>query len=68
VGVDAMKVYVGVDVEFYAFLTLALVGGEWSASHPGHFIPGIHWIWGWVDLGAGLDVVEKRKFVTLPGL
>jgi hypothetical protein len=28
VGVDAMKVYVGVDVEFYAFLTLALVGGE----------------------------------------
>jgi len=34
-------------------LTLALDGGDWSASHPGHFIPGkrapcTHWIGGWV--------------------
>jgi hypothetical protein len=31
-------------------------------------IPGTHWIGGWVDLRAGLDDVEKRKFLTLPGL
>jgi hypothetical protein len=42
------------------FLTLPLVGGEWSASRPGRFTPGTHWI--------GLDDVEKRKFFTLPGL
>jgi hypothetical protein len=28
----------------------------------------IHWIGGWVDPRAGLDDVEKRKFLTLPGL
>jgi hypothetical protein len=30
--------------------------------------PGAHWIGGWVDLKAGLDDLEKRKFLTLPGL
>jgi hypothetical protein len=30
--------------------------------------PGTHWIGGWVDLRAGLDDLEKRKFLTLPGL
>jgi hypothetical protein len=29
--------------------------------------PGTHWIGGWVDSRAGLDDVEKRKFLTLPG-
>jgi hypothetical protein len=29
-----MKTYVGVDVQIHIFLTLALVGGEWSASRP----------------------------------
>jgi hypothetical protein len=28
---------------------------------------GTHWIGGWVDLRAGLDDVEKRKFLTLTG-
>jgi hypothetical protein len=42
---------------------LALDGGEWSASRPGHFTigeidPGIHWIVGWVGPRAGLDTVE----------
>jgi hypothetical protein len=42
-----MKAYVGVDV------TLALVGGEWSASHTGPFtlrerVPSTHWNAGWV--------------------
>jgi hypothetical protein len=27
-----------------------------------------HWIEGWVDHRAGLDDVEKRKLLTLPGL
>jgi hypothetical protein len=56
----------------HIFLTSALVGGEWPASRPCHFIPGerapgTHWIGGWVGPRAGLDD-EKRKFLTLPGL
>jgi hypothetical protein len=63
----------GVDVQIHIYLTSALVGGEWSISRPGRFTPGerapvTHWIKGWVDLGAGLDDLEKRKFLTLPGL
>jgi hypothetical protein len=55
------------------FLDLGIVGGEWSTSRPGRFIPverapGTHWIGGWMDLRAGLDDLEKRKFLTLPGL
>jgi hypothetical protein len=30
--------------------------------------PGTHWIRGWVDPRAVLDAVEKRKYLTLPGL
>jgi hypothetical protein len=52
---------------------MALAGGEWSASRPCHFTPrekapGTHWIGGWVGPRAGLDDLEKRKFLTLPGL
>jgi hypothetical protein len=68
-----MKAYEGVDVLTHIFLTSALVGGEWSASRPGRFIhgeraPGTYWIGGWVNPGAGLDNVEKRELLTLPGL
>jgi hypothetical protein len=49
-----------VDVQLHVFLTSAL-GGEWSALSPGLFNPGTHWIGGWVDPGAGLDAVTKRK-------
>jgi hypothetical protein len=54
-------------------LTSALVGGEWPTSRHGRFtpgerVPGTHWIGGWVDLRAGLDDLEKRKFLTLSGL
>jgi hypothetical protein len=57
----------------HIFLTLSLVGGEWSTSRPGRFTPGerapgTHWIGGWVDLRAGLDDLEERKFLTPPGL
>jgi hypothetical protein len=62
-----MKTYGGVDVQIHVFLTLALVGGEWSASRPGRFTPeervsGTHWIRGWVGPRAGLGNMEKRKF------
>jgi hypothetical protein len=63
-----MKTYGRVQVYINVFLTSALVGGEWSASRPGRFTPGTHWIGGWVGRTAGLDDVEKRKFLTLPGL
>jgi hypothetical protein len=68
-----MKAYGGVDVSINIFLTLALAGGEWSASRPGRFtpaerVPGTHWIGSWVDPRASLDDVEKRKFLTVPGL
>jgi hypothetical protein len=68
-----MKAYGGVDVKFHIFLTSALVGVEWSASRPCRFTPrerapGTHWIEDWVGPRAGLDAVERRKFLTLPGL
>jgi hypothetical protein len=39
-----------------------------AALPPGEIVPGTHWIGGWVDPRTGLDDVEKRKFLTLPGL
>jgi hypothetical protein len=67
-----MKAYGGVDVYIHIFLTSALDGDEWSASHPGRFtpkeiVPGSHWIGGWVGPRSGLENVE-RKFLTLSGL
>jgi hypothetical protein len=57
----------------HIFLTWALAGGECSALRPGRCtpgerVPGTHWIGGWVDPKAGLDGLEKRKFLTLLGL
>jgi hypothetical protein len=47
----------------------ALAGGEKSASCTSCFTPmerapGTYWIGGWVDARAGLDNVERRKFLT----
>jgi hypothetical protein len=47
-------------------MTMALDGGEWSASHPRCFTPrerapSTHWIGQWVGPRAGLDEMEKRK-------
>jgi hypothetical protein len=36
--------------------------------HPRERAPGTHCIGGWVDPRAGLDDMENRKFLTLPGL
>jgi hypothetical protein len=60
-------------VQTHVFLNSALDGGEWSASRPdrftpGEIAPGTHWIGGWVGPRAGLDDMEKWKFLTLPGL
>jgi hypothetical protein len=62
-----------VAVQIHIFLPSALGGVEWSTTRPGRFTPGerapcTHWIGGWVDLRAGLDNLEKRKFLTLPRL
>jgi hypothetical protein len=62
-----MKAYGEVDVEIHIFLTSALVEDGWSVSRlgrftPGERAPGTHW----VGPRAGLDDVEKRKFLTLP--
>jgi len=50
-------------------LTLALDGGEWSASLSGRFTPwerapATNWRGGWVGPRAGLDAVVKRKIPT----
>jgi hypothetical protein len=68
-----MKTYGGVDVYTHVFLASAFAGGEWSVSRPGRFTPderasGTDCIGGRVGPRAGLDNVEKRKFLTLPGL
>jgi hypothetical protein len=54
-------------------MTSALVGGKWSASRPCRFTPGERaprypLNKRLVDPRAGLDNVEKRKLLTLPGL
>jgi hypothetical protein len=36
--------------------------------YPRERAPGTHFIVGWVDPRAGLDDMEKWKFLTLPGL
>jgi hypothetical protein len=61
------------DEWIHIFLTSALAGVEWSASHRGRFtaeeiVPGTYSIGGWVDPRTRVDDVEKRKFLTLPGL
>jgi hypothetical protein len=39
-----------------------------AALLPWERAPATHWRGGWVNPRAGLDDVEKRKFLTLPGL
>jgi len=55
-----------VEAKFHVFLTSALDGGEWSASHTGRFTrrqrePDTHCIGGWVCPRAVLDAVVKRR-------
>jgi hypothetical protein len=65
-----MKTCGGVDIysQIHIFLTSVLAGGEWPASRPGRFTS--------LPKGkdpryplhrAGLENMEERKFVTIPG-
>jgi hypothetical protein len=59
-------------VDVYSHVS-ALAGRQCSVSRPGRFtlgerVPGTHCIGSWVDPRTGLDDLEKRKFLTLPGL
>jgi hypothetical protein len=68
-----MKTFEGVDVQIHVLLTSALPGREWAASRAGRFtyvenVPSTHWIPGCVDTGAGVDDVERRKFLILSEL
>jgi hypothetical protein len=68
-----MKVYGRAEVHIHIFLNSALIEGVLSASSPGRCTseeraPGTYWIGVWVEPRAGLDDVEKRKFLTLPVL
>jgi hypothetical protein len=46
----------------------ALIEASIGSSHVLFNSASTHWIGGWVGPRAGLDDVEKRKFLTLPGL
>jgi len=53
------------------FLTLAVDGGEWTASqlavlHPRERAAGTHWIEGSVGPRTSLDAVMKRKKIPFP--
>jgi hypothetical protein len=59
--------------KIHIILTLAQVGGEWSASRPGRFTPGekapgTHWTGGRVGPTTSLADTEKTKFFPLMGL
>jgi hypothetical protein len=61
-----IKIYCEVEVKLHAVLTSVLGGGDWQASRPSHFTPGVKatdtpWIGGWVGPTAGLDAVAKRE-------
>jgi hypothetical protein len=61
-----------VDVQIDVFLTSALVGDEWSATHlcritPEEGAPDTHRLGGWVHPRAGLNDI-KCKHLTIPGL
>jgi hypothetical protein len=62
--------YDGVEAWIRIFVTSLPDGSEWSASLPRRFIPRKRspprtiGCWGWVDLTAGLDAVDK--FLSLP--
>jgi len=65
---DGKKAYCGNrGIALYGFLTSALDGGEWSASHTGRFTSGEKAPVGWAGPTAGLDAVAKTKnSITAP--
>jgi hypothetical protein len=61
-----MKVYEGVEVQMHVLLTSALVGGEWLALRPCRFTPAEMAPMAEVHPIAGLNIMEKLKFLSLP--
>jgi hypothetical protein len=57
----SIKIYGLVDLLIHIFLTLALVGGEWSAWCPGCFS---HWTGGRVGARTDIDDVQKVTFLA----
>jgi hypothetical protein len=69
----AMKTYGASGGISQPLLTSALHVGEWLASRPNRFAPeeiapGTHWIGGWVGHRRGLDAMEKKEILPLPGI
>jgi hypothetical protein len=59
--------------QLHTFLNSPFFGEPWSVSYSGKFTskeisPGIQRIGGWLGLRIGLDLVEKRKILLLPGI
>jgi hypothetical protein len=62
----AMKMYRGMEVYLYMYLTSTFDGGNWSALHLNYFparggSPGTHWIRGWMGNSAKPDTVANKK-------
>jgi len=67
-----MNTHGAVGVQLNAFLTSALDGSVWSASHPNCFTPRGKGPWypfnrGWVSSKAGMDADVRRKLPSLAG-
>jgi hypothetical protein len=60
-----VKTYGGMEVEFHAFLTSELDGGEWSASSHGRFTPGTQEA-GWTPKPAWTRWL-REKYPAPPG-
>jgi hypothetical protein len=59
--------------ELHPFILSALDRCEWSASHASRFTPkgevsGASGIEGWADPSSGLDALEHRVVLPLPGI
>jgi hypothetical protein len=64
----ATKAYGGAQVLFHPFLTSVIHGHEWPSACPSRFTPGnnpdTHWIGGWLDPSASLDVLEDGEIFS----
>jgi hypothetical protein len=64
-----MEKFLGVEVQFSAFLNSKLYGVEWSASRSASFIPrkrasNADYVRGWMSSIADLNIMEKRNVAT----
>jgi hypothetical protein len=62
-----MKACGGVEGLVPSLLTSALDPGKWSASRPGRFIPGVHWIGGRAGPRTNVDVLKREESLAPAG-